>query len=386
MSLYFDHASTTPPHPAALTAVAEATAGLWADPSRLYGDARRARMALDRAREQIAYAIQARPEEIIFTGSGTESCNLAIAAAAGAARAARKPTRALVSAVEHRAVLAAARALEGFEVVEIRVDGQGLVDLEALRSECEAGAGLVSIQTANSEVGTLQPVAEVAGIARAAGALFHTDACIATGHIPVSVASMGPDLLSASAHKFYGPKGAGFLWARRGVRVRPQLLGDDRERGRRAGMENLPAIAGMAAALDARIAEISAEDTRLRALTDRLREELPWRVEDLVVHGHPTERLPGIVAFSVLYVDGETMLLDLDRRGIAVHSGSSCTSSTQEPSHVLAAMGALTQGSVRVSLGRDTHDKDIEFFLAALPGVVAGARSLAGAATRKAKR
>lgn len=386
MSLYFDHASTSPLHPAALAALSEASANTWADPSRLYGDARRARMALDRAREQIASAIDGRPEEIVFTGSGTESCNLGVGAAARAARAARRPLRALVSSVEHRAVLEAARALEGFEVVEIPVDGFGRADLEVLQRECAAGAGLVSIQTANPEVGTLQPVAEAARIARAAGALFHTDACIAVGQIGLSAPEIDADLLSASAHKFGGPKGAGFLWARRGVRVRPGILGDDRERGRRAGMENLPAIAGMAAALGARLSEIPAEDARLRALTDRMREELPARVEDLVVHGHPTERLPGIVSFSVLYVDGETLLLDLDRRGIAVHSGSSCTSSTQEPSHVLAAMGALTQGSVRVSLGPDTEEKDIEFFLAALPGVIEGARALAGASERRSRR
>lgn len=390
VSRYLDHASTTPPHPAALAAMAQAAAETFADPSRLHGAARRARIALDAARETVASAIGARAEEVVFTSGGTESCNLAVAGGARAARAARKPARVLVSAVEHTAVLEAAHALEaeGFQVVPLPVDGHGVVDLDALRAECVAGAGLVSIQTANNEVGTLQPVTEAARIAREAGALFHTDAAMTVGHLPTDVKALGVDLLSASAHKHYGPKGAGFLWVHRGVRVRPLVVGDDRERRRRAGMENLPAIAGMAAALRARAEEMGPEAERLRTLTARLREELPRRVPDLVVHGHPdaAERLPGLVSFSVLYVEGETLLLGLDQEGFAVHSGSACTASTNEPSHVLAAMGALTQGSVRVSLGNDTTSEDVEAFLVALPPVVARARALAGAGTDAAAR
>lgn len=351
----------------------------WADPSRLYGEARRARIALDAARDACARAIGARAEEIVFTSGGTESCNLAVAGGARAAKAARKPARILVSAVEHTAVLEAARALEreGFEIVELPVDASGTVDLEALRAACASGAGLLSIQTANPEVGTLQPVAEAARIAREAGALVHTDACMTVGNLPTDVRALGVDLLSASAHKCYGPRGAGLLWVRRGVRVRPIAVGDDRERRRRAGMENLPAIAGMAAALEARASEMASEAERLRALTDRLRAELPRRVPDLVVHGHPTQRLPGLVSFSLLYVEGETLLLGLDARAIAVHSGSSCTSSAAEPSHVLTAMGALTQGSIRVSLGRGSTDADVEGFLEALPPVAVRAREMA---------
>jgi len=206
--------------------------------------------------------------------------------------------------------------------------------------------------------------------------LVHTDACMTVGNVPVRLADLGVDLLSASGHKFYGPKGAGFLWARRGVRVRPTLPGDDRERRRRAGLENLPAIAGMAAALSVRLGEIDAEAPRLAAMAGRLRDELPRRIPDLVVHGHPTDRLPGIVAFSVLYVEGEALLLLLDAKGIAVHSGSSCTSSTEEPSHVLTAMGALTHGSVRVSLGRSTTAEDVEYFLDELADVVARVRAM----------
>ncbi|MGZ4105153.1 MAG: cysteine desulfurase family protein [Actinomycetota bacterium] len=377
MSLYFDNASTTPLHPAAAAAMAEATTDAYADPSRLYGAARRARIALDAARNAVAQTVGARAEELVFTSGGTESCNLAVTAGARAAAAARRPQRILATAIEHTAVLHAARALDGFEVIELPVDGTGMVDLDVLRKELEAGAGLVSIQVANQEIGTLQPLAEAARTAREAGALVHTDACMAVGHMPVDVRAFGVDLLSMTAHKAYGPKGIGALWVRRGVRVRPSIVGDDRERGRRAGMENTPAIAGWAAALQARTAEMAAESERLFALTERLRAELPRAVDDLVVHGHPTERLPGLVSFSILYVEGEALLLGLDEKGIAVHSGSSCTSSTQEPSHVLAAIGALTQGSVRVSLGSDTTDEDVDMFLRELPPVVKRARAMA---------
>ena len=377
--VYLDHASTTPLLEDALEAMTRVAREVYADPSRLYGAARIARIELDAARATVAGAVGGRPEEIVFTSGGTESCNLAVTAGARAGLAARKPARIVVSAVEHTAVLEAARALDGFEVIEVPVDATGRVDPAAVADAVEGGAALVSIQHANQEVGTIQPVAEIAAIARSAGAIAHTDACMTVGNIPVSASDLGVDLLSGSAHKFYGPKGAGFLWARRGVRVRPTLPGDDRERRRRSGMENLPAIAGMAAALSVRMDDITTEGTRLRAMTDRIRAELPSRVPDTVLHGHPAERLPGLVAFSFLYVEGEALLLQLDARGIAVHSGSSCTSSTEEPSHVLAAMGALTHGSVRVSLGRTTTDDDVAYLLDELPGVVEKVRALSGA-------
>lgn len=377
--IYLDHASTTPPLPEAVAAMAEAASELFADPSRLYGRARRSRIALDDARARIAACLAVRPEELVFTSGGTESCNLAVIGGARSARAARKPARVLVSAVEHTAVLEAARGLEGegFEIVVLPVDRTGTIDLDALRAEIDRGAGLVSIQHANNELGTIQPVAEAARIAREAGAFVHTDACATVGHVPVDPAALGVDLLSGSGHKLYAPKGAGFLWARRGVRVRPLIVGDDRERRRRAGVENLPAIAGMATALDIRMKEIDAEMPRLRALADRLRSALPEAIGDVEVHGHPVDRLPGLVAFSVLYVDGESLLLMLDAKGIAVHSGSACTSSSQEPSHVLAAAGALTQGSVRVSLGRTSSDEDVDAFLRELPPIVERQRRIA---------
>jgi cysteine desulfurase len=370
MEIYLDYASTAPPHPASLEAAAAASS-LYADPARLYGSARRARMALDDARARVAAATGARPEEIVFTSGGTESCNLAVRAGALAARAARKPERVVVSAIEHTAVLEAARALaaDGFEVLELPVSTPGVVDLDALRAAMPAG--LVSIQHANQEIGTMQPVAEAAAVARAAGALFHTDACMTVGNIPVTVSSLDADLLSASAHKFGGPRGAGFLWARRGVRVRPLLVGDDRERRRRAGLENLPAVAGTAAALEARIEEIPSEVPRLRAMSSALRSALPSIIPDVELHGDPSASLPGLVAFGIPHVEGEALLLGLDARGIAVHSGSSCTSSPIEPSHVLLAVGARTTGSLRVSFGRGSTQEDLDAFLRELPAVVA---------------
>lgn len=369
--IYLDHASTTPLHPAAREALVRTAGELFADPARLYGAARRVRTALDDARLRVASSVGARPEEIVFTSGGTESCNTAVRAGALAARASRKPSRIAVSAIEHTAVLETARALsatDGFEVVEIPVSPSGVVDLDALRAAMPAG--LVSIQHANQEIGTLQPVAEAARIARDAGALFHTDACMTIGNVPVSVVDLGADLVSASAHKFYGPKGAGFLWVRRGVRVRPMLLGDDRERHRRAGIENLPAIAGTAAALEARLGEIEAEIPRLQALSARLRSALPALIPDIELHGEAASGLPGLVAFGVPHIEGEAMLLKLDMRGIAVHSGSSCTSSATEPSHVLVAVGARTTGSIRVSFGRSSRPEDAEALLRELPPIV----------------
>jgi cysteine desulfurase len=380
VGVYLDYASTTPLHPAAREAMEAATRDAWADPSRLYGSARVSRMLLDESRTTVAAAIKARPEEIVFTSGGTESCNLAVVAGARAAAAARKPKRVVVSAVEHTAVLGTAQALTdaGFEVVVLPVDEYGTVSLDALESVCREGVGFVSVQHANQEVGTIQPVAEIAQIVRSNGAIFHTDACMTVGHIPLDTGSLGADLVSASSHKAYGPKGAGILWVRRGVRVRPSTLGDDRERGRRAGIENLAAIAGMAAALKARSSEIVDEEPRLRSLAADLCERLPATLPDVVLHGHPANRLPGLVAFSLLYVEGEALLLSLDAKDIAVHSGSSCVSSAQEPSHVLAAMGALTHGSVRVSLGRESSGADVDAFLSALPPIVTRLRKMTG--------
>jgi cysteine desulfurase len=374
METYLDAASTTPLHPRAREAL-ERALDAFGDPARLYGRARRARLELDRGRERVAAALGARPDEVIFTSGGTEAVNLAIA---GMARGARRRRHLVVSAVEHTAVLASARALaaQGLELTEVGVDRHGRVDPAELEAAVRDDTLLVCLQHANHEVGTVQPVREAADAAHARGAVLLVDACQTVGRLPVDADDLGADLLAASAHKSYGPPGVGCLVARRSARLKAVLLGDERERRRRAGMENLPGIAAMAAALQARVAEGPGERPLLERLAERLRKGL-GTIPDVLLHGHPSERLPHLVAFSVLYVEGEALLVLLDAKGIAVHSGSSCTADTQEPSHVLAAMGAITHGSVRVSFLGDATEADVDRLLEVLPGAVEDLREMA---------
>ncbi|HEV2870640.1 MAG TPA: cysteine desulfurase family protein [Actinomycetota bacterium] len=371
---YLDAASTTPLHPLARAALVEAL-DEFGDPSRLYGRARRARILLDRSRERLAAAVGAAPDELVFTSGGTEAANLAVT---GLARAARRRRHLVVSAVEHTSVLAPARALagQGFEVTEVGVDNAGRVDPAELAAALRDDTLLVCLQHANHEVGTIQPVREAAAAAHRHGALLLVDACQTVGRLPVDTAGLGADLLVGSGHKCYGPPGSGFLVASRRSRLKPVLLGDERERRRRAGMENLPGVAAMAAAVSARVAEAPGERDHLAGLSGRLLAGLA-EIPEVVVHGHPHQRLPHLVAFSILYVEGEALLLLLDAKGVAVHSGSSCTADNQEPSHVLAAMGAITHGSVRVSFLRDASEADVDRLLEALPAAVADLREMA---------
>ncbi|HEX8859214.1 MAG TPA: cysteine desulfurase family protein [Actinomycetes bacterium] len=371
---YLDAASTTPLHPSARQALEDAL-DAYGDPSRLYGRSRRARLLLDQSRERVAAALGARADELAFTSGGTEAVNLAVT---GMARGARRRRHLVVSAVEHNAVLAPARwlASRGFELTEVGVDRYGRVDPDELAAAVRDDTLLVCLQQANHEVGTVQPVREAAEAAHARGAVLLVDACQAVGRLPERAVDLGADLVAVSAHKAYGPPGIGALVVRGATRLEPVLLGDERERRRRAGMENLPGAAAMASALEARVAEGPAENPRLERLAERLRSGLA-AIPDLVLHGHPTERLPHLVAFSVLYVEGEALLLLLDAEGIAVHSGSSCTADTQEPSHVLAAMGAITHGSVRASFLADATEADVDRLLAVLPGAIADLREMA---------
>jgi cysteine desulfurase len=371
---YLDAASTTPLHPSARQALEHAL-DAYGDPSRLYGRSRRARLLLDQSRERVAAALGARADELAFTAGGTEAVNLAVT---GMARGARRRRHLVVSAVEHNAVLAPARwlASRGFELTEVGVDRYGRVDPDELAAAVRDDTLLVCLQQANHEVGTVQPVREAAEAAHTKGAVLLVDACQAVGRLPERAVDLGADLVAVSAHKAYGPPGIGALVVRGATRLEPVLLGDERERRRRAGMENLPGAAAMASALEARVAEGPAENPRLERLAERLRSGLA-AIPDLVLHGHPTERLPHLVAFSVLYVEGEALLLLLDAEGIAVHSGSSCTADTQEPSHVLAAMGAITHGSVRASFLADATDADVDRLLAVLPGAIEDLREMA---------
>ncbi|MFI1127810.1 cysteine desulfurase/sulfurtransferase TusA family protein [Streptomyces althioticus] len=373
---YFDAASAAPLHPVARQALMASLDEGWADPARLYKEGRRARLLLDAAREAAAEAVGCRPDELVFTPSGTAAVHTGIAGALAGRR--RTGHHLIVSAVEHSSVLHAAEVHRdgGGTVTEVAVDRSGAVRPSELAGALRPDTALACLQSANHEVGTLQPVAEAAEACRAAGVPLLVDAAQSLGWGPVEG---GWSLLAASAHKWGGPSGVGLLAVRKGVRFAPQGPRDERESGRVPGFENLPAIVAAAASLRAVRAEAAQEAARLRELTDRIRARVPELVPDVEVVGDPERRLPGVVTFSCLYVDGETVLHELDRAGFSVSSGSSCTSSTLTPSHVLRAMGVLSEGNVRVSLPPGTEERDVERFLDVLPGVVAGVREKLGA-------
>ncbi|MDN3020772.1 cysteine desulfurase/sulfurtransferase TusA family protein [Streptomyces sp. S.PB5] len=374
---YFDAASSAPLHPVARQALLASLDEGWADPSRLYREGRRARMLLDAAREAAAEAVGCRPDELGFTPSGTAAVHSGVAGALAGRR--RVGRHLIVSAVEHSSVLHSAEAHEGEggSVTRVSVDRTGRVDPAGYASRLRPDTALACLQSANHEVGTVQPVAEVAEACRAAGVPLLVDAAQSLAWGPVEG---GWSLLAGSAHKWGGPAGVGLLVVRKGVRFAAQ--GPTDERG--YGFENLPAIVAAAASLRAVRAEAAQEAVRLRELTERIRARVPRLVPDVEVVGDPERRLPGIVTFSCLYVDGETLLHELDREGFSVSSGSSCTSSTLTPSHVLKAMGVLSEGNVRVSLPWGATEEDVERFLAVLPGAVAGVREKLGAPTPSA--
>ncbi|MER6101070.1 aminotransferase class V-fold PLP-dependent enzyme [Streptomyces sp. NPDC001832] len=373
---YFDAASSAPLHPVARQALLAALDEGWADPARLYREGRRARLLLDAARETAAEAVECRPDELTFTPSGTQAVHSGISGALAGRR--RTGRHLVVSAVEHSSVLhsAATHEARGGSVFEVAVDRSGAVSAAAYADALREDTALACLQSANHEVGTEQPVAEVAEACRAAGVPLLVDAAQSLGWRPVPD---GWSLLAASAHKWGGPSGVGLLAVRKGVRFATQGPADERESGRAAGFENLPAIVAAAASLRAVRAEAAAESVRLRALVDRIRARVPQLVPDVEVVGDPVRRLPHLVTFSCLYVDGETLLHELDRAEFSVSSGSSCTSSTLTPSHVLRAMGVLSEGNVRVSLPVGTTDEEVERFLDVLPRVVAEVRERLGA-------
>ncbi|WP_344383562.1 cysteine desulfurase/sulfurtransferase TusA family protein [Streptomyces thermolineatus] len=369
---YFDAASAAPLHPVARQALLAALDEGWADPARLHREGRRARLLLDAARETAAEAVGCRPDELVFTPSGTAAVHSGMAGALAGRR--RVGRRLVVSSVEHSCVLHAAEAHEeaGGEFHLAPVDRTGLLDLPAFRSLLRPGTALACVQSANHETGTVQPVAEAAAACREEGVPLLVDAAQSLGW---EAPPGGWSLLTASAHKWGGPPGIGLLAVRKGTRFSPARPVDERESGRFPGFPNLPAAVAAAASLRAVRQEAADEAARLRALVDRLRARVPALVPDTEVVGHPGLRLPHLVTFSCLYVDGEALLTELDRAGFSVSSGSSCTSDTLVPSHVLKAMGVLSEGNVRVSLPRGTSEEDVERFLGVLPGIVAGVRS-----------
>ncbi len=373
---YLDAASAAPLHPAARAVWQAALEDGWADPARLYGEGRRARILLDGARETVAAALAVRPDEVSFCASGTQSVQAAVLG--GLAGRRRVGGHLAVSAVEHSSVLLAAQWHEarGGSVTRVRVDRVGRVDAELFAAALRPDTALASLQTANHEVGTVQPVGEVAAACARAGVPLHVDAAQSVGWMDVED---GWSLLSASAHKWGGPPGVGVLVVRKGVRWRAPWPTDDREGGRVPGFGNLPATLAAAASLSAVRETAQREAARLSALVTRLRTEIPRRVPDVEVVGDPEHRLPHIVTFSCLYVGGEAMLLALDEAGFSVSSGSSCSASTLVPSHVLEAMGVLTQGNVRVSLHSGVTGADVDRFLDVLPPIVDRLRAVLGA-------
>ena len=367
-------------HPAARNALLAAYDAGWADPSRLHREGRQARLLYEAAREAVASTLGVNAPEVSFTSSGTTAAHLAILG--GLAGLRRRGVHLVTSAVEHSCVLHAATAHEaaGGTVTRLAVDPNGRIPPDALQPDPQTA--LVSIQSANQEIGTIQPVELMAQRCREQGVPLHVDAAQSVGQLPVNAAAWGADLLSASAHKFGGPAGVGLLIVRDGTRWARPGPDDDRGDTRVAGPLNVPGAVATAAALVARASELAEQGARLHALTARIRRQVAQTVPDAQIHGHPDPggRLPHLVSMSFLYVDGEALLDQLDRHDISAASGSACTASSLSPSHVLSAVGALTHGNLRVSLGRDTTDFDVDRLLDVLPAAVAKLRAEAGVA------
>jgi len=344
------------------------------DPGRVHAEGHVTRVAVEHAREQVAAALGARPREVVFTSSGTEAVNAAVFGAIE--RGARSDrSHVVATAVEHSSVLDACRRSR-VDLTVVGVDRDGAVDAEEVIAAVRDDTVLVNVQFANHEVGTIQPAAAVAKACRDHDALVHVDACAATGYTRLDFDAIGCDLLTVTAHKLGGPKGAGALLVRRGLRVEPFIVGGAQERTRRGGIENVPAIVGFGAAIEEAAATLDAEHIRLLLLTERLVRDVQASVEGISIFGDPAYRLPHLVCLGVDGVEAEPVLLALDQRGVAVHSGSSCSSETLEPSPVLEAMGVDADHSLRISAGWSSTDADVDAFLDAFPSVVDGLRAL----------
>ena len=386
MRIYLDHNATTPPSTAVADRMVATLREEFGNPSSIHHFGQRAKAVIDEARSEVAALIGADPGEVVFTGGGTEGDNLAIRGVAEAL----EPTgrkHLIASAIEHEAVLNTLKALtrRGWTTTLLPVDESGIVSPDVLRSAMTDGTALVSVMHANNEIGTVQPIAELAAIARERRAVFHTDAVQSAGKIPIDIKTLGVDLLSMSAHKFYGPKGVGALWIRRGVRLQAPLTGGKQERGRRAGTENVSGIAGMGVAAREARAKMVGEAMRLAALRDRLEDGILRGVTGTALNGVRSPRVPNTTNVSFDRTEAESLLIALDLEGIAVSTGSACSSGTLEPSHVLKAMGFpahRTQNSIRFSLGSANTEAEIDRVIAVLPGIVEKLRSLTRAPAR----
>ena len=388
MRVYFDYNATSPLPDTVIDVVASTTRDVFGNASSVHHFGQRAKAVMDTARAAVASLIQAEPSEIIFTSGGTEADNFAIRGAAEALEASGR-RHLVASAIEHEAVLNTLKALgrRGWRYTLVPVDASGVVNAAAVREAVADDTALVSIMHANNEIGTIQPIAEIAAVVHERGALLHTDAVQSVGKIAVDVKALGVDCLALSAHKFNGPKGAGALWVRRGTRLLPILTGGKHERNRRAGTENVPAIAGMGAAASQAAAKLEGEGPRLAALRDRLEAGILGRVPGTAVNGAPGQRVPNTTNISFDRVEAESLLIALDLEGIAVSTGSACSSGTLEPSHVLKAMGFpvhRTQNSLRFSLGVFSTEAEVDRVVEVLPPLVDKLRGLTrkpGAAT-----
>jgi cysteine desulfurase len=386
MRIYFDHNATTPVDPAVVEAVARTTATEFGNASSVHHFGQRAKAVLDEARSAVADLIGAEPSELVFTSGGTESDNFALRGVAEAL----EPTgrrHLIASSIEHEAVLVTLRALarRGWRTTLLPVGATGIVEPDALAEVLTGDTAMVSVMHANNEIGTIQPIAELARMAHAHGALFHTDAVQSIGKVPVDVSALGVDLLSLSAHKFNGPKGAGALWIKRGARVTAILTGGKHERNRRAGTENVPAIAGLGVAARLASEKVRLDSARVAVLRNRLEEAILAQVPGTAINGVREPRVPNTTNISFEAVEAESLLIALDLEGVAVSTGSACSSGTLEPSHVLRAMGLpapRTQNSIRLSLGASNTDGEVDFLVAKLPAIVAKLRSLTGARVR----
>ncbi|MCI5678827.1 MAG: cysteine desulfurase NifS [Bacteroidales bacterium] len=377
--LYFDNAATTPVREEVLQEILPYFREYYGNASSVYAIAKESKKALEKARAQVAAAINAQPEEIYFTAGGSESDNTALRGVAEAY--ASKGNHIITTKIEHHAILHTAEYLEkhGAEVTYLNVDEYGKISLEELEKAIRPETVLISVMFANNEIGTIQPIKEIGEIARKHGVLFHTDAVQAVGHVPIDVEKMHIDLLSMSGHKLGAPKGIGALYIRKGVKVEPLIFGGAQEKKQRAGTENIPGIVGIGKAAELAVAEMEATTAKLVALRDKLIKGILENIPYSRLNGHPTDRLPGNCNISFSYIEGESLLLLLDALGIAASSGSACTSGSLDPSHVLMAIGLpheTAHGSLRLTMDRDNTEEEVDFILEKLPGIVQRLRDM----------
>ena len=377
--VYMDNAATTALRRDVLDAMMPYLTDIYGNPSSLHYFGQEAHKAVENARHQVASALNAEDNEIVFTGCGTEADNMALKGIAEKYQS--KGKHIITSSVEHHAILHTCEYLEkhGFEVTYLPVDEYGMVKAEQVRDAIRSDTILVSVMFANNEVGTIMPIKEIGAVCREKGVLFHTDAVQAVGHVAIDVKAMNIDLLSLSAHKLHGPKGVGALYIRKGIVVPPLLHGGAQERRKRAGTENVAGIVGLGKAIEIACSDIEGTAKRMCYLRDKLINGIEASIPEVKLNGHRTERLPGNVNFSIKYIEGESILLMLDINGIAASSGSACTSGSLDPSHVLLAMGMpheTAHGSLRLTLGDDTTEDDIDYVLEVLPEIVVKLRKM----------